>query len=71
MVLFFSERFATDRENRTDERNDNSHRNGKEMRMMEVRSVMEHYEIYKDGEFVCSCDASELSEVLNGYGEAE
>lgn len=39
--------------------------------MMEVRSVMEHYEIYKDGEFVCSCDASELSEVLNGYGENE
>lgn len=31
---------------------------------MEVRCVMEHYEIYKDGEFVCSCDVSELNEVL-------
>ena len=36
---------------------------------MEVRSVMEHYEIYKDGKFVCSCDANELSEVLEGYRE--
>ena len=31
---------------------------------MEVKSVMGHYEIYKDGEFVCSCDAGELSEIL-------
>jgi len=31
---------------------------------MEVRCVMEHYEIYKDGKFVCSCDANELSEIL-------
>ncbi len=31
---------------------------------MEVRNVREHYEIYKDGVFLCSCDASELSEVL-------
>ncbi len=36
---------------------------------MEVKSVMGHYEIYKDGEFVCSCDANELSEVVEKIEE--
>ena len=32
--------------------------------LMEVRNVNGHYEIYKDGAFVCSCDANELDEVM-------
>ena len=36
---------------------------------MEVRNVMDHYEIYRDGAFVCSCDANELDEVLEEMGE--
>ncbi len=31
---------------------------------MEVRTVMDHYEIYMDGKFVCSCDVNELDEVV-------
>lgn len=38
---------------------------------MEVRSVMGHYEIYKDGKFVCSCDVGELREILEEYGKKE
>lgn len=36
---------------------------------MEVRNVNGHYEIYKDGAFVCSCDANELDEVVEEMGE--
>lgn len=32
---------------------------------MEVREVKEHYEIYVNGEFVCSCDTNELRETLD------
>ena len=32
--------------------------------LMEVRNINGHYEIYKDGKFVCSCDAGELKEVV-------
>lgn len=32
--------------------------------MPEVRKVKEHYEIYVDGSFVCSCDIGELSTTL-------
>lgn len=35
---------------------------------MEVRNVMDHYEIYMDGKFVCSCDANELEEVYEELG---
>lgn len=31
---------------------------------MDIRKVNEHYEIYKDGRFVCSCDLNELDETL-------
>lgn len=31
---------------------------------MEVRNVMDHYEIYVEGKFVCSCDANELDDVV-------
>lgn len=30
----------------------------------EVRKVKEHYEIYLDDKFVCSCDVGELSKTL-------
>lgn len=33
--------------------------------MVEVRKVMDHYEIYIDGEFEISCDVNELRETLN------
>lgn len=36
---------------------------------MEVRNVNGHYEIYKDGAFVCSCDANELNEVVEEMEE--
>ena len=32
--------------------------------MLDVRKVKEHYEIYLDGKFVCSCDIGELTETL-------
>lgn len=32
--------------------------------MLEVCKVKEHYEVYLDGRFVCSCDSNELSETL-------
>ena len=32
--------------------------------IMEVRNINGHYEIYRDGAFVCPCDANELDEVL-------
>lgn len=41
----------------------------KGMRAMEVRNINGHYEIYKDGKFVCSCDAGELREVVEEIGE--
>ena len=41
----------------------------KGMRVMEVRNINGHYEIYKDGKFVCSCDAGELKEVVEEIGE--
>ncbi len=31
---------------------------------MVVRRVKEHYEIYVNGTFVCSCDVNELDETL-------
>ena len=31
---------------------------------LDIRKVKEHYEIYKDGKFVCSCDIGELTETL-------
>lgn len=31
---------------------------------MVVRRVKEHFEIYVDGKFVCSCDVNELDETL-------
>ena len=31
----------------------------------EVRKVKEHYEIYLNGRFVCSCDLNELKETLS------
>ena len=37
--------------------------------LMEVRNINGHYEIYKDGAFVCSCDAGELKEVVEELGE--
>ena len=33
--------------------------------MYEYRRVKEHYEIYLDGVFVCSCDVGELRETLD------
>lgn len=36
---------------------------------MEVRNVNGHYEIYKEGRFVCSCDANELKEVVEEFEE--
>lgn len=30
----------------------------------EVQKIKEHYEIYLDGNFVCSCDTNELRETL-------
>lgn len=32
--------------------------------MLEIRNVDGHYEIYKDGSFVVSCDAGELTKTL-------
>ena len=32
---------------------------------MEIRKVKEHYEIYVQGKFVCSCDLNELEETLD------
>ena len=32
--------------------------------MLDVRKVKEHYEIYVQGKFVCSCDLNELEETL-------
>ena len=37
--------------------------------IMEVRNVNGHYEIYKEGRFVCSCDANELKEVVEEFEE--
>ena len=34
------------------------------MSNLDIRKIKEHYEIYLDGKFVCSCDAGELSETL-------
>ena len=31
---------------------------------IEVKKVKGHYEIYINGEFVCSCDINELTETL-------
>lgn len=31
---------------------------------LDIRKVKEHYEIFIDGEFVCSCDVGELRETL-------
>ena len=33
--------------------------------MIDVVPVKEHYEIYLNGEFVCSCDVGELRETLD------
>lgn len=33
--------------------------------MIEVRKVLEHYEIYINGEFQISCDVNELKETLD------
>lgn len=32
---------------------------------MHVKRVMEHYEVYVNGEFEQSCDVGELTQVLN------
>lgn len=32
---------------------------------LDIRKVKEHYEIYIDGEFECSCDIGELRETLD------
>jgi hypothetical protein len=32
--------------------------------MLDVRKVKEHYEIYLNGRFVCSCDTNELNQTL-------
>lgn len=33
--------------------------------MIEIKKVREHYEIYVNGEFKCSCDINELSETIS------
>lgn len=33
--------------------------------IIQFQKVLEHYEVYVNGEFVQSCDASEVSEVRN------
>jgi len=33
--------------------------------MLDIRKVKEHYEIYVQGKFVCSCDLNELEETLD------
>jgi hypothetical protein len=35
---------------------------------LDIRNVDGHYEIYKDGRFVCSCDTNELRETLEELG---
>ena len=35
------------------------------MSELDVREVKEHYEIYLNGKFVCSCDTNELRETLD------
>ena len=34
------------------------------MEKLDIRKVKEHYEIFIDGEFACSCDVGELNETL-------
>ncbi len=61
--LFYKKLRTTDQERQT---------TGKKRKgavLMEVRNINGHYEIYKDGAFVCSCDADELKEVVEEIGE--
>ena len=38
------------------------------MEKVDVRKVREHYEVYVDGKFYCSCDnLREVDEELNNY----
>lgn len=32
---------------------------------LEIKKVMEHYEIYVNDEFYCSCDINELNETIS------
>lgn len=36
---------------------------------IEIKKVMEHYEIYVDGKFNISCDANELTETIKQVEE--